>query len=177
MLSNEYGRPVTQAQADKHFHEFMKIKKRVHKRLKELLEDDMDALRYYCGLLNEMTSDLGFVFDKDSIKQITDKMTKGEADGVIIFNGVRKKEDSRIGTSNEFSDIDGRPTLMIFPYKISQNPSTETTDEFELRVLTDDGSEHPGTGGGTGSTGILNEATGEYNVPKVFKASQIHKFM
>jgi hypothetical protein len=177
MLSNSYGKSISNADANRHFNLVMQIKQRWHDKLSDLLKDDPEALRYYCGLENNFESDLCFVFDKDIIQGLRDKMDEGLADGLVIFNGVREKKDSPIeGEEGNFSDIDGRPTLMIFPYKMATPESPKS--KFKLVIMNgdDEGYEHPGTGGKPPG-GKLKNKEGKYEVPGNFESIEIHKFL
>ena len=179
MLSNSYGRSISKADSNRHFDLLMKIKERWHEKLKDVLKDDPEALRYYCGKENDFKTDLCFVFDKDVIKGLRDKLDKNEADGLVIFSGVREQSDSLIdGTKDQYSDTNGRPTLMIFPYVMSSPESAK--GEFKLKVMNDDdeGYEHPGTGGKPGGGGgIVKNVEGKYELPGNFESIEIHKML
>jgi len=173
MAQSRYGEPVDRPNANRHFKLFIGVKNRSHRKIKGILKGDDEAIRYYCGKSDTpVNEDLAYIFDKDSLRTILSKLYNSEAHGVAIFNGVRSKEDSEIEKTGTYSDIDGRPTLMIFPFKYT-DPERKDIDS-NLKILLDDGSEHPGTGGtGTGSNGNQRN---EYEIPEIFRPDQIIRF-
>jgi len=171
MAQPRYGQPVDRPNAHRHFGLFIGVKKRSHGKIKGILNGDDEAIRYYCGKPNTdpVREDLAYIFDKDSLRTILEKLNKNEAHGVAIFNGVRSQTDSEIEKTGTYSDVNGRPTLMIFPFKYTV-PERKDIDS-DLKILLDDGSEHPGTGG-TG-TGPHGNQRNEYEIPETFTPDQI----
>jgi hypothetical protein len=141
-MTTTFGGRVTKDQANKLFRNRLKIRTRsIDKIAETALRNDAEAMRYYCGVMDEKksTDDFCFVFDKAAIKHIIDKIS--EYDGIVLFQGARDMEDSM--NEKGTTDVDGRPTLIIFPYVW-----TGKDDQKKMTVMLDDGSEHPGTGTG-----------------------------
>lgn len=173
MGKKSYGKKISKQEADWHFDLLMKIKENTHETLKAHLKDE--ALRYYCGKESNLSSDLCFVFDKKSIRDLLEMLNeKDGADGLVIFNGVRSKEDSREMGSRKYTDIDGRPTLMIFPYKEASPPSA--TNDPDIIIMDEEGYEHPGTGGKPGGGFSIKDEHGHYILPSSFKFEEIEKY-
>lgn len=145
-MAKDYGKPVTRIQANRHHKMYVDVKMRSRNSISQAVKADSESLRYYTGNTGTgLKEDIAYIFDKKSLEKILDMLNKGQANGVAIFNGVRAKADSVDPSTGVSSDVDGRPTLLIFPYiHIAGSSLTEP----DLRILLDDGSEHPGTGGG-----------------------------
>lgn len=169
----KFGRPIDFENANRLYKSFISIKTRTHERIKNLLKDDPEAQRFYCGRVNHPagTEDLAFVFDKEAVLNILAKIISNKADGIIIFNGVRSRQDSFEETTGDFTDEDGRPTIMLFPYVHSKQM---TNGEPDLEVMNEDGTEHPGTGGNPGGGGGETRPTRAVGLPSVFKPGDLH---
>lgn len=175
MSGATYGKKITKDEANRHFDLVMQIKRKSHGRLKDALKNgDKDAVRFYCGKEGEYNTDLCFLFSKNIIAALIEAMNNGDVDGIAIFNGVRSKEDSRNESTGAYSDVDGRPTVMIFPYKDTGNKNAE--GEEEIVIMGDDGYEHPGTGGKPGGGLLEPNAEGKYELPTSFNRSEVWKF-
>lgn len=172
-MARDYGRQVTRTEANRHYKMYANVKTRAREKIRAAMKGDSESLRYYTGDDGTgLKEDTAYIFDKNSLKKILDMLNKGEADGVAVFNGIRAKSDSVDPVSGGFSDVDGRPTLLIFPYK--NKPSAQVT-EPDLQILLDDGSEHPGTGGG--GTRLNGSATQDDELPEVFTSVQVLPFI
>lgn len=176
----KFGRPISKADAERLYKSFIKVKQRTHDKFKESLAGDPEALRFFCGKEDSepATDDIAYVFDKKAVEHLMAKMTEKEADGLIIFHGIRSKEDSK-DDDGKFTDVDGRPTVMLFPYKYADHVAEGAT-EPDLLVMNEDndGTEHPGTGGiGGGEGSRAHTGDGEPAFPVVFRSIQIQKFL
>ena len=142
MLQFKFGGPINRPDADILFNRFVDIKKRSADKIKTALAGDAEAIRFYCGKDDiGVLSDLAFIFDKETLVPVITRILENKADGFILFNGARAEKDSV-----DASDVDGRPTLILFPYKEGEQP-IEGNDRKVIELLLTDGEEHPGTGG------------------------------
>lgn len=157
-MPNTYGGPISKENANRLFKNYAEIKKRaVTTIVNSSLGDDKQAMRYYCGRMNEtrVTDDLCFVFDRESLERLMEKLNASSSDGIVIFNGSRDQKDSPGKVEGTFTDVDGRPTLMMFPFKYENKDQPSEM----LKISLSDGEEHPGTGTGSGGgTGITTLA-------------------
>lgn len=151
MGPKKYGRKINEADANRHFGLFIKLKTKAHIALKEALKGNDDALRYYCGKMGNFPEgeDLAFIFDREAIEDLVKLLCTKEADGLVIFPGVRQKEDSVMDKPGpdgkvQYGDRNGRPTVMVFSYKYEDAYNKDTS---AILIDTKNGSEHPGTGG------------------------------
>jgi hypothetical protein len=174
MGKKTYGKKISKKEANKHFNLVMQLKKNSFKALGAALKDEKQALRYYCGKENGYNTDLCFLFSVEVLDSLLASIKSNGGHGVAIFNGVRSKEDSRDESTGDYSDVDGRPTVMIFPYKDTGGKNTE--GEEEIVILGDDGFEHPGTGGKPGGGALEPNDNGEYELPTLFNRSEVWKF-
>jgi hypothetical protein len=173
-----FGGPIEQRDAQRMYLNFYKIKKRSLDLMQQAFPNDSEALRYHGGRYEQMTGaapgqqfacsflDMSFVFDRQSI----DRLMSSSPDGIVIFLGSRNMEDS-LGDSNStadksaepcFLDVDGRPTLLAFPftYATGEEPTWKDNNPASIVIQLDDGEEHPGTGGGGVSGGGIKLAVG-----------------
>jgi hypothetical protein len=173
----KHGQPITREQGNKHFETFIRIKKRVVTRFKQLLDGDDEAVRFYCGRKEGLPTkeDIAYIFDKEAIEKILVMLEKNTAHGIIVFSGVREKKDSQIGNTNTFNDVNGRPTVMLFPFAYE---TPENKNASRLFVALDDGTEHPGTAGDSlkrkKNDRTEFEPSNEFELPEVFEVDEIH---
>ena len=164
-----FGRPILQPDAQRMYLNFYKIKQRTIDLMNQTLSGDNEALRYHAGRYDQPPGeasggpnpcsflDAAFVFEKASLHRLMKPSAGKERDGIIIFLGARNMEDSLDETGGNtgvagpcYVDVDGRPTLIAFPFNYGTLPDSETADQTQLVISLDDGEEHPGTGGGGG---------------------------
>lgn len=148
MAEESFGAHIDRPTAERYFKKFMEIKSRSLPKIKQALQGDDDALRYYCGrpeATNPVAEDWAFVFDKESIDRLRNSVISHGADGIFVFYAAKDVSGLPLQLPPNPNDVDGRPTLMIFPYK-QHEPATANGTEFE--ILLDDGEQHPGSGGG-----------------------------
>ncbi|MDB5206697.1 MAG: hypothetical protein JWR72_1772 [Flavisolibacter sp.] len=156
-VDNNFGQPINRTVASELFSRYMIIKQRANALLNVALNDDAGAKRFYCGGNSgtDLRSDLCFLFDKASLQRIMDKLNNGEADGVVVLPGVRDDENT-MSINGRAIASEGRPTIMLFPVKY------QTSDDGQIEYLiSEEGEEHPGTGGSTG----INAAGNQMEMP------------
>jgi len=171
-----FGGHIPQADAQRMYLNFYKIKKRSLSLIQQSFTNDNEALRYHGGRYKQPLGaapgqgyscsflDMSFVFDRQSINRLMNPSSGDTPDGIIIFMGARNQEDSVGETTDEAgkvtgtccTDVDGRPTLLAFPftYQGGVQPTLDNQYSANLVIAMDDGEEHPGTGGGGGGGGI-----------------------
>ena len=146
MSDEVFGRPIKEADADKIFDRFMNIKRRCCSKFQEVLANDAEALRYYCGRPGKdpMEEDWAFVFSRESLDHLIKNMDELGADGIFVFYGAKGADDAE--PSGNDPDMNGRPTLMMFPSKYHE---VEDQMAVEFELFKDRGIQYPGTGGDT----------------------------
>lgn len=165
------GAPISLKEAEEMYISALKIKARTVEKIREVLGDDVEAIRFYLG------QEIAYIFDRkmlDKMQQMIGINTSDEKKGVVLYIG--SKYDDR-------ALLKGRPTLMAFAYDTFTNPDGK--DEINLidkqrrkiekdntpdsrffvrerattaRISVDentDGEEHPG--GGTSNVQSLSE--------------------
>jgi hypothetical protein len=141
----DYGKKIDQEKAQLMYKSYLKIKTRSVTNIKNALGDDNESIRMHCGKNPDDTScstlDVGFVMSVDCIRAMLTNIPDNNG-GLVIFFGTRDREDSVTeNTEGEqgvtYTDVDGRPTLIAFPY-------TEDASG-DMAVQLDQGYEHPGT--------------------------------
>lgn len=167
-----FGKKISASQADDHFDLVMQIKKNSHEILKKHIKDDAKSRRYYCGREEDANTDLCYLFSKEILVELLKKIEDNQGHGVAIFNGGRFANDTELDV-NEKADIDGRPTVMIFPFKKTGIKAPNFDDEI---TIINDGYEHPGTGGKPGGKDFEPAKDGKYKLPLSFKRHEIYKF-
>jgi hypothetical protein len=178
--SNPFGRKITQVDAQRMYKSFFKIKKRSLDKFKGPFTDDCESMRYHGGLYKQQSGstqgsqfncsflDMAYVFDRETLNDMLNPPDgKPVPNGIILFHGAREKEDSLLdeltkdgdnvldkdgNKVQQFIDVDGRPTLLVFPFQYTgAEPEWTTQPSANIAISLDDGLEHPGTGGGGGS--------------------------
>lgn len=167
-----FGQHIPIADAQRMYLNFYKIKQRTIDLMNQTLSGDSEALRYHAGRKDQPPViapggpntcsflDAAFVFEKTSLHRLMNPSSGTEPDGIIIFLGARNMEDSVDPTGKNsgvagpcYADVDGRPTLIAFPFTFGTLPDSKIVDQKQLVISLDDGEEHPGTGGGGGNGG------------------------
>lgn len=190
MSVNKYGKRITRAQAQEHFKSYIDLREKGIDRIKSSLNTN-ELKRFYLGRPGKdpLREDLAYVFDKNALEKILEKLNSGEANGIIIFNGVRASEGATTGSEHQTEK--GRPTLMIFPYveKVIEDQTVLSIITSSAKATRDDddeiGAEHPGTGGSgtpppddpgtnTSTTATLPPAT---EFPEQFLPYQVNPFL
>lgn len=171
-FTDKSSRRISRKDADRMFNNFIKIKKRCLNTLLESFKHDDDAKRFYCGRHDKtpITEDLAFFFDKSSIERLWNKIKDIDNSGLVIFPGVRSSTDS-ITDNCETNDVDGRPTLIVFPFQYEEvEEPNKTAGQFN--IFLNDGEEHPGTGDGNGTK--PSPVSIPARIPEVFRAEDVH---
>ena len=155
----QFGRKISKDEAQRLYKNFVKIKKRSIEKLRSALPGDDESARFHSGLTDANGDccflDNMFVFDKPILANLLGIPPDNIAvDGVVAFFGSRDKEDSPSPKdANQYIDVDGRPTLIIFPFTNEIDGKSKTATG-NMNIALDNGYEHPGTGGGPGGSGI-----------------------
>ena len=143
---------------------FYKVKKRSIDMMRQSFPNDSEAMRHHGGRFKQQQGaapgqgfqcsflDASFVFDIASIQRLTKPKSGMEPDGVIIFLGSRNMEDSvdQVNSTSDhtcYLDVDGRPTLIAFPFKYIEEPNWDSNEPTTIDISLDEGEEHHGTGG------------------------------
>ncbi|HUB59612.1 MAG TPA: hypothetical protein VL978_02855 [Puia sp.] len=168
-----FGQHICKADAQRMYLNFFKIKERTNDLMRQSLAGDAEALRYHAGKFDTTGAagpdgqfpcsflDMAFVFERAAVEALLKDTSEGKKpDGVILFLGARNMEDS-LGQAPDdegnmqtcYLDVDGRPTIIAFPFTYETKPNLKTGDGAELAIALDDGQEHPGTGGDGGDSG------------------------
>lgn len=159
---NPWGQSIKRPDANRMYKNFYKIKKRALSPLGTTFKEDCEDHRYHAGLVKDKGCsflDYVYVFDiRNLLPLLVDEHGKPKVNGIVIYNGTRDKEDSKTtpfdAKKPTFNDTDGRPTLIVFPFKYETVDDKIFDDKHAATLhvlLDDDGLEHPGTGGGGGS--------------------------
>lgn len=173
MTALKFGRPIKKEDADILFDRHMDIKKRSVGKIREALGDDEEAIRFYCGREGfGINDDLAFLFDKSSLIPLMNNILLGKADGFVLFHGTRAKEDNLDENGNP-TDISGRPTLILFPYKEVQTQINGMIQSAIVNILSD-GEEHPGTGSSTDTNLHIPETI---SLPEMFEPGEFHNII
>src|SRR5690242_6601263 len=136
------GKAITRDQAHRMFKRFISIKQRSIVKVADAVDPDYEASRFHCGRPMGATFDpyldISFFFNAKLLRTMLGQLSTTDPplrdqDGLVIFFGAREQEDS-LGEDDKppFTDVDGRPTLMLFRYR--NNPKDPNKMKF-----TDDG--------------------------------------
>ncbi|RYY17296.1 MAG: hypothetical protein EOO04_25620 [Chitinophagaceae bacterium] len=163
-----FGQEILEKDAHVLFKRALDIRNRSRDKLREAFKDDPEAFRFYIGRKNgiHVIEDLAFVFSAKSLTKLMNRILADEADGMVLFTGAREKDDVA-GAPNP--DVTGRPTLIMFPFKLTESAEA-VVQEFSLTNILSDGYEHPGTGGrGTGPGPLIQQG----EIPAIFNSGEV----